>query len=160
MSGIKQYWQGLEARERWMLVVGGGLAFVILFYSLLWDPWHKRIDTLRVEVPSKFQDLVWLTWQKDHVRGLRSGNQAKALGKPSAILTFIEQSAGKHGLRKSLAILPGRNKQTRITLKKAPFDQALAFVQDLSKGGFKLTAVLFKGVGEPGRVDVTLTVGG
>ncbi len=160
MSGLKQYWQGLEARERRLLLIGGGLALAIVFYSLLWEPWHERIRSLRVEVPSKYQDLVWLTWQKDHLRGVLSKKQARALSKPASVLTFIEQSATRLGLRKSLSISPGRNGQTRIIIKQAPFDQALAFAQALSKAGFRLEAVLFKGADTPGQVDATLTIGG
>jgi len=160
MSRLKQYWHGLEARERWILLMGGALAFAILFYSLLWQPWHERIRNLRVEVPSKYQDLVWLTWQKDHLRGQLQQKQAAASRKPASVLTFIEQSAARLGLRKSLNISPGRNGQTRITIKQAPFDQALAFAQALNKAGFKLVAVLFKDTDTPGQVDATVTIGG
>ena len=160
MSGLRKYWQGLESRERLLLTVGGGLVFLILFYSLVWEPWHHRIKTLRVEVPSRYADLVWLTWQKDHLKGLKTRSAARKLTKPTAVLTFIEQSAHRHGVRQSLTISPGRGQQTRIVIKSALFGQALGFVQDLNKAGFELVSVLLKGTEQPGRVDLTLTVAG
>lgn len=160
MSGLKHYWQGLETRERRILLLGGSIAFIVLFYSLLWEPWHEHINALRKETPAKFMDLVWLTYQKDHLRGLNKNRQQANITKPASMLTFLEQSAKKYGLGASLNISPGRSNQTRVTLKKVSFDQALSWLQNLTKAGFKLNALLFKSSDEPGQVDVTLTVAG
>lgn len=158
MSGFQEYWQNLGSRERRIFIWGGAIAGVILFYSMIWDPWHNSIREMRKNVPEKFETLVWLDRQKQAVIALRDAARGNQSTKPTSLLSFLELSANRSGLRKNLEIVPAREGETRVSLRTVQFDPALGFVQGLMKSGVELRSILFKKGKQPGEVDVALTI--
>ena len=59
-DAIKKYWLELEERERLILGVGGIAVVLILFYALVWQPWHKSIDSMKESIQPLRSDLVWV----------------------------------------------------------------------------------------------------
>ena len=99
MKGWEQvmaYWQGLQPRERVMLLVGGVALLFALFYFLLWQPVMNARMQMQQEVQQQRTLLQWMKEAASEAKALRgiSGQNggAKGLGGQS-LLSLVDQSA-------------------------------------------------------------------
>ena len=136
LDNIKQYWFGLELRERWILGLGALVVSLILFYALVWQPWHKAIDSMNEQLPALRTDLQWMRQQAEVVK---NGGVIKAKsnikGGNESLLSILEKTARASKLDKSIQeITPGQNNQeVRVVLEEASFNQWVSWIDLLYK---------------------------
>lgn len=126
MDNLKQYWYKLNQRERY--IVSGGLliALLLIFYVLLWQPWHKAIDSMSENLPAKRQNLVWMEQQAELLQG--SGGLSKTPGSKKgagqSLLSIIEKTGKLAALSKSIQQMsPGETEQeVRLVLSQVDFN--------------------------------------
>jgi len=133
---ISSYWRQLEKREQITLAIGVSIVGLILFYALLWQPWHKAIAHMETAVQPKRADLVWMRQQAELVKNGGVVSAAKRIkGADESLLAVIEQTAKAHKLQKSIQqMVPGRSTQeVSVVLEEADFNQWVRWVDALSK---------------------------
>ena len=138
MSALLAYWQSLGRRERLIVIVGAALTLIILGYALVWEPWHRRLGQLRVQVPSKQETLAWMTREAARIEPL-ARRRAQTRGEALPILTVIEQSATRAELRDAIRRMqPAEDDQVRVWLSDAHFDPWLQWVETLKREGIEV----------------------
>lgn len=135
-NAVKNYWLKLEARERLILCVGAVLVSLILFYALIWQPWHKAIFEMEKSVQSLRTNLVWM---KQQAKAIENGGgasvQQPAKGANQSLLSVIEQTAKTTKVRKAIQqMVPGRTpNEVRVVLEEADFNQWVKWIDLLFK---------------------------
>ena len=136
MNILKNYWQQLEVRER--LVLGWGMVIVslIIFYTLIWQPWHKALASMENDIQAYRQNLVWMQQQAEILSG-GAGQQAQN-AKPQSnesLLSIVEKTAKANKVGKSIQqmVPTSSDSQVRVVLEEADFNQWLRWIDQLFK---------------------------
>lgn len=131
-DAIKKYWLELEERERMILGGGGIVVALILFYVLIWQPWHKSIDSMKESIQPLRSDLVWV---RQHAEIIKNGGPAvdNKSGKDKSLLSLVESSAKRNKVDKAIQqMVPTNDDQVRVVLDKADFNNWVKWVDELS----------------------------
>ena len=130
---IINYWRQLQSRER--VVLGWGSIFVVslLFYVLIWQPWHEAIKHLQEALPHERADLVWMRQQAEIISTGGIVQPTAKKGRDQSILAVIEQTAKAAGVRESIKQMVPRanNQEASIVLEEASFSKWLKWVEVL-----------------------------
>ena len=159
----KNYWNQLESRERIILGWGGLIVAVILFYALIWQPWHKSIDSMEESIQEMRRDLVWVRQHGEIIRGGASAGEPKKKrqGESQSLLSVIESSAKKQKIRSAIQqMVPSNNDtQVRVVLEEVSFASWLKWIDLLnSRFGVNITDSNVELAGDkPDLVEVTVT---
>lgn len=134
-KALKEYWLKLESRERMILCVGTLLVCLILFYAIIWQPWHKAISNMQVSVQSLRTNLVWIKQQAELVENGGASAQSITKGVNQSLLSVIEQTAKTTKVKKAIQqMVPGRTQnEVRVVLEEADFNLWVKWVDLLFK---------------------------
>lgn len=136
MDALKKYWAGLQSRERLILGGGGVIVALILFYVLIWQPWHKSISKMETALPPMRSNLVWMRQQAEMLAndGGQSANQSY-VGADQSLLSVVEQSASKASVNGAIQqLVPSQNgTEVRVVLDGVNFNQWVRWIDDLFK---------------------------
>lgn len=142
---MREFWFGLRARERIMLVGGASVALVILAYVYIWQPWHKELVHLRDGLPAKREALSWMQHQAELAKPLLAQRTGTASSSTQTIpvLTVIERTANRVKLRKAIRRMqPGTENDVKVWLSDASFDVWVRWVELLKQNGIEVTSVV------------------
>ncbi|UJJ32188.1 type II secretion system protein GspM [Halopseudomonas maritima] len=151
---MKAWWAGLAARERLILMVGGAVLALIVFWIAIWEPLVQGRSALRAEVARLSAEAVWMDQVADDVRR-RARLAPASAGVPAqgSVLTLIEVSANAAGLRQALSRVQPEGAGARLSFDQVGFDPLMSWLADLeSRQGLQVTQLSID-VGEaPGQV--------
>ena len=92
---MKAWFYGLQTRERWIVMAGVALAFIILAWGGLVRPLRAEIATLRTSVDVKQRLLVDIArLESDRPSTVTGGRQ----GAEQRLVVIIDNTAQSHGL--------------------------------------------------------------
>jgi len=127
---MNAWFNGLQDRERY-LVVGGSIALaLLLIYMLLWEPAASGLGKLEKSVAAQRNQWVWMNDASVEVQQLQKNSASGATENLNmSLIRAVESSAGKTGLRSSVTRMEpqGAGKIT-VELKQASFDQLMAWI--------------------------------
>jgi general secretion pathway protein M len=153
MSGLRNYWAQLSARDRRVLQLGGLATLVILFYALAWLPVQDGLDRLRPQVERQQEDLAWLQAQAEKVQRLRKQSGSTSSSQSSVpVLTAIDQVARARKIRDRIRQMqPGKEADTaRVWFEKVVFEDWLSWLDALTRQGMVMERVsVTKSADEP-----------
>ena len=135
-ESVKKYWFDLEQRERWILALGALIVSLILFYAIIWQPWHKAISEMSDRLPKLRTDLQWMRQQSEIVKnGGVIKAQSNIKGSNESLLSILEKTARANKLDKSIQqITPGQNsREVRVVLEDASFNKWVGWIDLLYK---------------------------
>lgn len=151
---MKAWWAGLAARERLILMVGGAVLALIVFWIAIWEPLVQGRSALRAEVARLSAEAVWMDQVADDVRR-RARLAPASTGVPAqgSVLTLIEVSANAAGLRQALSRVQPEGAGARLSFDQVGFDPLMSWLADLeTRQGLQVTQLSID-VGEaPGQV--------
>lgn len=157
---MKEWFLGLEARER-MLVAGGAVVLgLLLLYMLIVDPLVSGYSQLKNNVAAQQQTLVWMQQASQQVQSLRrsTGGSAAGLGGRS-LLAVVDQSARSDGLGDAIKrIEPDGSKSVKVWLEAVSFDQMFVWLGKLAKTHQVETSIISIEPQGAGRVNARLTL--
>jgi general secretion pathway protein M len=136
MDEIKNYWLGLQARERTVLGCGALVVAVILIYALLFQPLYRAIAHMEQVLPSLRSNLVWMRQTNQMLEsGSDLGVIQESAGAGESLLSVLESTARRANIRKSIQqMVPTQNNsEVRVVLEDADFNQWLFWVDTLYK---------------------------
>lgn len=132
MDALKSWWQSLPPKDQKMLRLGGIVLAPLLFYMLIIDPMHIAKDQALDQRNAAREAFATMS---------QKAAEIKASGKASSVatgslLSFIENSAQKQGLRQYLKRLqPSGNDNIQITLEGAGYQPLISWLDTLRKQG-------------------------
>ena len=157
MNNVRTYLDGLNPRERRMLI-GGSIIFVIfLAYQLIWAPIANSVTSMQDKVNKQQQDLLWMQQAADEVKQLRGGNSSRP-ARSGSLLGSIEKTARDSKLGDSIRkVQPEGQSGVRMWLDGAAFDDVLTWLDGLQyTQGIMVSDISIERLSEQGRVNVRL----
>jgi general secretion pathway protein M len=157
---MKDWFLGLEPRERNM-VAGGAAVLVLLFlYLMIWEPIAGGYKELRNSVQEQQEMLAWMRQASAQIKALRrsEGGGARGLGGRS-LLAVVDQSARSGGLGNAIKrIEPDGSKGVKVWLEGVAFDPMILWLGKLTRS-FRIepTMITLEPIGS-GRVNARLTL--
>ena len=157
---MKDWFMGLELRER-KLVAGGAVVLVLLmFYLLVWDPASVAYSDLKKNVAAEQETLDWMKQASRKVKALRGSAHGSAQGLGGrSLLAVVDQSARSAGLGPAIKrIEPDGSKGVKIWLEGAVFDSMVLWLGKLNRTYKVDTSVITIEPKGTGRVNARLTL--
>ncbi len=153
-----QAWlDGLQPRERRVLVLGGAAVALILFVGGLLTL-GQRVGAAQARVEQKTRDLAFIQQAAAEVLAAGPLQPGGPAGEPLAVLA--ERAAREAGLASSLA---GTETTTdgglRLSFRDAGFDPLAAMLARLSaQSGARVESATIDAAGEAGRVNAMIVL--
>ena len=132
---IKNYWASLQDRERQILGWGSLIVAIILFYALIWQPWHRAIAHMEGALPSLRNNLVWIRQQSATLDSHQSNPRGAVKDADQSLLSIVEKTASQNRVRDAIQKLTpvNQDQQVNVVLEKVNFNQWLRWIETLNK---------------------------
>mgnify|MGYP003702101065 FL=1 len=157
---MKDWFAGLERRERMLVAGGGAVLLVLLLYTMIWEPIAGSYRALQDGVAEQKQTLVWMQQAAAELQLLqRSGSgTARGLGGRS-LLSVVDQSARSGGLGTAIKrIEPDGGKGVKVWLEGVAFDPMILWLGKITRTYQIETSIITIEPQGGGRVNARLTL--
>ena len=156
---MKDWFLGLEPRERRLVAAGAFVLAWLMFWLLVWEPAATAYDDLKKNVAAQRETLAWMKQAGRQVKALRgkSGGGASLGGR--SLLAVVDQSARAAGLGPAIKrIEPEGRKGVKLWLEGVAFDEMVLWLGRMRRQyGASVTVASIEPQGE-GRVNARLTL--
>jgi general secretion pathway protein M len=154
---MMRWWEGLADRERRLLLVGVGLALLMLWFGLLFAPLRESRDTWRQRAEAADGALRWM--QAAAAELARRPAAPALVADRRSLLARVDEGARTAGLGSTLLrVEPVANGRVRVQLQAAPFDQTMDWLQPLRAQGVQVEELSLQRSTGVGLVDARLTL--
>jgi general secretion pathway protein M len=157
---MKDWFAGLESRERLLVSGGGVVLLVLLLYLMIWEPIAGNYRALNEGVAEQRKTLAWMQQAAVELKQLqRSGSgTARGLGGRS-LLSVVDQSARSGGLGPAIKrIEPEGNKGVKVWLEGVAFDPMILWLGKITRTYQIETSIITIEPQGGGRVNARLTL--
>jgi general secretion pathway protein M len=158
---MREWLEGLEARERLLVVGGGSLLVVFLLFVLVWLPVRASYNNFKASVAEQRDTAAWMQRSAQQLAALkRSGGTAAAGLGGRSLLAVTDSTARAGGLGAELKrVEPEGRDSVRVWLDGAAFDVLIKWLGTLSSThGIQVDSATLEGAGTAGRVNARLTL--
>lgn len=160
LQQVKIWFYSLSLKEQRMVAGAVALIILTLFYLIVWEPIHQGLESEQQQQQSHKEILLWMQEAATEVRTLRSaGSRSVIRDKDKPITLVIEQTVNNAGLKTSVNKIESSGRDgARVTLKDAPFNQVLIWLNTLATfNGVQVVSANIERSETPGRADARLT---
>ncbi len=159
---MKQWWSGLQASERRMLIIGAVALMFILPYFAIWMPLKNDVAALQQQVKEQQAVKSWMSQASAEVkqlRGVSSSNTSRPRDGRS-LLAVVDQTAKRQGLGASLKRLePDGQAAVKVWLEQVSFDGMVAWLTTLEqKNGLAVATITIDRQDVAGRINARITL--
>ena len=154
---MRDWFAGLESRDRTMLLAGAVLAVLIIWWGLVWTPLGNRNLELAGAVVEKQRMLA--TLQRARAMSDTSAAQVDAATRQSLVL-LVDQTHRSFGLEgRLLRTQPDGADGIRVTFQEAPFDGLIGWLGAMQASyGIAVESATVDGTRSPGVVNATIVL--
>lgn len=154
---MRDWFTGLETRERLILSAGGVLAVVIVWWGLIWMPLSSRNLELTEAVTEKQRMLA--TLQRARAVAPAPGLQVDAATRQSLVL-LVDQTHRSFGLDgRLLRTQPDGTDGIRVTFQEAAFDGLVGWLGTMQTSyGIAVESATIDGARSAGVVNATIVL--
>jgi type II secretory pathway component PulM len=154
---MRDWFAGLDTRERIILIAGGVLAVLIVWWGLIWTPLGSRNLELAETVVEKQRMLA--TLQRARAVAPASGLQVDAAVRQSLVL-LVDQTHRSFGLDgRLLRTQPDGTDGIRVTFQEATFDGLAGWLGTMQMSyGIAVESATIDGARGAGVVNATIVL--
>jgi general secretion pathway protein M len=151
---VRQWWDGLQQRERWILA-GGVLVVAITLVWLILNPLFGGVSARSARVAEK-EELV--SWMQRSAATLPQGSQASAPAMvPVLVINRTIDTAGLGPYLKQTQ--PVGENGARTQFEAVPFDALMQWLSQLAnEHGLRIESAQLDTAGRPGTTDARLSL--
>ena len=157
---MREYWAGLQARERLILVGGGVLATLLLLYALIIDPMQKEMGRLTQGVDEQRKVLAWMHQAAAQIKQMRSRGEAPSRPAGQSLLSLVDGSARSAGLAQALKrVQPDGEDTVKLWFEQVPFDDLLGWMNQINASyGLNISELVVERDTQEGTVRARLSI--
>lgn len=154
---MKAWWNGLQLRERQLLLTGGCLMAALAYWLLLWQPLVAAREQSRAAVASLQQATVEARTQ---VTAILASRTLAAPRPVRSLFALIDSSARDAGLMSAQTrIEPLGEDRVRVSMDGVSFDQLAAWLENLDRSeGVDINEWSVDRALVPGVVNASMTL--
>jgi type II secretory pathway component PulM len=158
---LKTWWIALAEREQRIIIVGGFITAVAIFYSFIWHPYLSAIHLLRKRIAADHSTLAYMKALDVKIQQTQKQAQTKRISLESiALLTELQKQVEKSGLQSSLQPLKHTSQDNiEMHFKRVEFDKLIQFMLKMNQT-YQITLTQFsvKKDASAGIVNADLTI--
>lgn len=157
MQAVQEWLNGLEQRERLIVLVGGVLVILMMFYAFLIDPLYSGVSERETRIAEK---QALLGWMEAQAASMPKGGRARPTGGGNVMVLF-SQAVRRSGLDSyNKGTTPTQNTDgLRVRFEAAPFDKLIPVLGDLSAThSLMVTQASMETARTTGTIDARITL--
>lgn len=160
MQNIRVWFDGLQPRERW-LVIGAAVLVVLTFiYLFVLEPFYTAVAAQQERVAKKQADLAWMRSVAGDVIALSHDAPMAAAPTGESLVVLVDRAARECGLSSALTgQTPTGATGIRVRLERAEFDKLVVCLANLQQGhAVSIESATIDRTSEPGFVNASLVL--
>ena len=133
---MKDWWEGLQSRERYMVLIATVLVFLTTVYLTIWSPIVSSLDTKQNNIETKLKTVAWMSEKKQEVENLKriNPNLFNRTSDNRSLLAIVDTGAKKMGIRSSITrIEPKGDDSVQVWIENIAFDYLIALLGELER---------------------------
>jgi general secretion pathway protein M len=131
---MKDWYLSLSERDRKFLIIGGGLAILLLGYFLLWDPLSTAVDRQSTQLKAKQDTQQQMQQWAEEARKLRAMNPGRVDTSNRSLISLVDEKIRATGMKSGLDRMePEGQDQVRLSLKNSQFDLIIDLLGQLQQ---------------------------
>ena len=160
MQKLKDWYYGLNSRERMIIAGGAILVLLTAIYILALAPFYRSVAALDESVAQKKADLAWMRSVAGEVQALSASQPMIAAPTNESLVVLVDRTAREAGLSSALTgQTPNGETGIRVRLEGAGFDQAMMWLANLELShAVAIESATFDRTSTPGLVNVNLVL--
>ncbi len=161
MQNIKNWFYGLQPRERWMVSGGAVIVVITLLYLFVLAPFYAAVATQEARVSKKQADLAWMRSVAGDVIALsRDAPMAAVAPVGESLVVLVDRTARECGLSSALTgQTPNGATGIRVRLERAEFDKLVLCLANLQQAhAVSIESATIDRTSEPGFVNASLVL--
>lgn len=152
------WWQRLQVREQFLLLMAAGLLGGSLLYVLLWQPLADELLSQQQRYQVLQKNLSWMHEASQQVAKLR-GARSQSSAFNGSLLVGLERLVQRHGIQNSIKeMAPEGEHSVRLLLNPVKFDSVLKLLSELQQHGVKVNQLMLSPEKSPGMVAGRVTL--
>lgn len=153
---MREWFDSLAPRERMVVIAGGVLTILLLFWGLVLQPLSASVADRTASIEDKRNQLNWMLGAAAELKA--SGSVVQDPGSGDQLLVVIDRTARQAGLGKALTRnQPVGEDAIRVRLEAAPFDAITGWLQQLHTSyGLAMDQASFERGSAAGTVTASL----
>jgi general secretion pathway protein M len=160
MQKLKDWYYGLNVRERTIILAGAVLVALAAIYILALAPFYRSVATLTENVEQKQADLAWMRSVAGEVQALGASQPMIATPTNESLVVLVDRTAREAGLSSALTgQTPNGETGIRVRLEAAAFDMAMMWLANLELShAVAIESATFDRTSTPGLVNINLVL--
>lgn len=158
---MKEWWDSLQSRERYIVFIGIGILTLIVLYFMLWMPIHKTLDEKKMRVEAKQETVVWMAQKKQEVEHLKrlNPNLFNQATDNRSLLAIVDTGAKQMGVREAIKrIEPKGEDKVQLWLEEIVFNRLIVLLGELNRRNHIRIADVSLNKAELGKVSGNITL--
>lgn len=159
---MREWWQGLQPREQWVLLAGVVGVGVLMLYALVFDPYQKEGARLRGAVAEKRASLAAMQQSSGEIAALRGQGAAGQLAAGQSIMGVVDSSAKQFNIGAGIKrIQPEGDHTVKVWAEQVAFDDLVRWLDELQRRyGIAIHDISIEAQEATGRVNVRMDLRG
>lgn len=159
-DSLRDWFESLEERERWMVSVCAVLVTVSGLYLLVVEPYLEHRRDLTEQVERQRELFAWMQGAAAEIEALEQAGRQSSAGGGQSLFSIVDQTSKTAELGRAVRqISPDGDDSVRVRMDAARFDHTLEWLAELEQDhGVEVARVTFDRTDQSGRVNVSLTL--
>lgn len=127
---MRNYWNTLNERERWMLIIAGLCLSIYLFYSFIYAPLKNSLAAKSAQLVEKKDTLIWMQQAKAAKHSVAT---RKNLNNRQLLTLLSDQLKTGHLQKYAHQMEQTSAGDVQLSFNEVPFQTLLTWLENLSK---------------------------
>lgn len=160
MQKLTDWFGGLSARERLIVLGGAVLVLLTAIYVLALEPFYSAVAARADRVERKEADLAWMRSVAPEVQALGASVPVSAGPSDESLVVLVDRTAREAGLGTALTgQTPNGQTGIRVRMEGAAFDLVMTWLGSLqSSQAVSVESAQFDRTGTPGQVNASIVL--
>ena len=136
---MKDWWETLQPKDRYMVLVGGVVVAIAILYFVVWTPVSASRNNKEMRVENKRETVIWMAQKKKEVEHLKriNPNLFNQATDSRSLLAIVDNGAKQMGTRSSITrIDPDGENKVSIWVEDISFDHLIVLLGELERRNY------------------------
>jgi len=157
MKAIKDNFNNLEIREKYLVSVAVIIFILVMPYQFIWKPFSESVDESVIRVQAKKNQFIKMQQQAKTISQLQGADTIVSQPGRQFLNNAINTAAKRNGLSSALNIKSDNNDNVRVSFDNVPFDNVMNWLDQLiTSNGVIVTKLNIDKQPAVGRVNASI----
>jgi len=131
---MKDWWNSLAKREQRLVLWGGIVVVLLIYYFAILSPMQDKISALKKSVANDAALLTWMQKAKSDVKQAEQNRVKNTANRSKSLLTLVDNSIKQKRINTAVTDIKQINKnEVQAKFQDVVFDNLIGWLQQLQK---------------------------